>query len=173
MKKTILIAFMASLLLLSSCSRKSTAFGIWSEEGVDVYSTGRGYVKIEIGKELLSEMADGEYEEMIQELFPGVVLFGLTPEEWERRSEIISSLMDVIDAESIEEAYRKEKKSIKDSKYLENMALLSKGFDKELLDLVRKKGTDFFLYRAEDVVGKERDGKRKMVFLKKWIKAIV
>ncbi|MGN1164336.1 MAG: hypothetical protein ACI4S4_05965, partial [Candidatus Ornithospirochaeta sp.] len=101
------------------------------------------------------------------------LFFSLDEGEWRQRETVESSFVSFLGTESIEEAYRKEKKSIEKSRYLENMDEISGGFEKKLLAMVGKSGSDFTEYFADDVVEKEGNEEEKRLFLKKWIKAIV
>ena len=75
--KRLLLSLLPALLLvlLSSCSRGSESIGLWSEEGVVVYSSRDDGAMVTIDKALLQEMTgEGELEELVSSLFPRVKL---------------------------------------------------------------------------------------------------
>ena len=173
MKKTLSILLLA-LLLFASCRKGGESIGIWSDEGVLVYSNKGENSKIVVSSELFAELSkDIGMEEAISYLFPDTLMFPLKGGEWRQREIVTSSFVSFMGTETIEEAYGRERKSIEKSDYLENMGDISKGFEKELLDMVKKSGDQYREYSVDKVVGKEGGEEEKRLFLKKWIKAIV
>ena len=162
------------ILLFSSCSVKTDSIGVWSEEGAVVYTTRDDGGKIVIEKELMPILLmDGEE---IEDIFPGVEMYRLSSSEWRQRDFVISSLLSVTDKESVEESYEKENKALRKSKWEENMASISNGFDQRLLTYIRKNGGDYYLYSAQSAIGNtpiDPNEERIKASLKKWIKAIV
>ena len=174
--KRLLLSLLPALLLvlLSSCSRGSESIGLWSEEGVVVYSSRDDGAMVTIDKALLQEMTgEGDLEELVSSLFPRVKLYRVEVSQWRQREAVVSSFVAFTETESLTEAYGKEKKSISSSGFFSSMKTISEGFDEALFRMVKKYGSSFQEYRAETAVGEEEDGEGKALFLKKWIKAIV
>ena len=130
--KRLLLSLLPALLLvlLSSCARGSESIGLWSEEGVVVYSSRDDGAMITIDKALLQEMTgEGELEELVSSLFPRVKLYRVEVSQWRQREAVVSSLVAFTETESLTEAYGKEKKSISSSEFFSSMKTISEGFD--------------------------------------------
>ena len=174
MKKTLPFLVIFLLFFSFSCRKGGESIGIWSEKGAVVYSNKAGNSKIVVSGELLDEITkDMETEEAIRYLFPDTLFFPLDEGQWKQREIVEASLISFTATETMEEAYRKEKKSIGKSRYLENMEEISGDFERRLLSMVGKSGSRFSEYSADSVVGEEGGGEDKRLFLKRWIKAIV
>lgn len=171
--KRFLFLLLLVLFLFPSCSDKTESIGIWSEEGAYIYSNKDGNGKIFIDGDLMSILLS-EGEESVEELFDGVEMYKLSPSSWRQREIVTSSLLSITGIEDVEKVYEKERKHLISSKWNENMKEISNGFEKRLMDFVKKNGGDFYSYSASSVVDTTQgDGERIRVFLKKWIKAIV
>lgn len=173
MKKIVLSLLFLIMLLIPSCSKEVKTIVLVSPEGAVSYSEGRSFSKIIFSQELVKDLSkDSDTEEVFQTIFPDGKIYEVSGSEWNERKRIEAAFLPFTETTTIEEAYYKEKKSLKKSDYFKNIEAITHGFDRELFNMEEKNSGNFTLYEADNVIEIDSE-KDKIGFLKMWIKAIV
>lgn len=175
MRKLFLVVL--SLLLLSSCSFESKTFVLSSDIGTEVYlvqkEAGLVLSFSEDFQEKLSELSGFEREELFEDLFGDSAVYKTAKsEDYRKRQELLYLLNDAAEAANSLESFSENRKVLKDSKLIEELDLMTDGFDSALLEVADKDMDSYRVYSVDRIFHGEYDYEEAKSFLYDWIDSI-
>lgn len=174
--KKILFLFLL-VLMLSSCSSGSKTVMLVSESGMEIYTRGKHTSSMVVldaeTVQGLCAASDRSPLQIASQIAPDAEVYYAGATVYGERQELYSTLLGVTASASIPDVWKDHEKELKDSLLLSSLSAGTNGFDSVLADLIHESKNRFDVYHAEDVLEENCDYASAIVFLKRWIKAII
>ncbi|MBQ0070605.1 MAG: hypothetical protein KBS81_01895 [Spirochaetales bacterium] len=173
--KKILLSLLV-LLLLVSCSKGTETLAIASSKGAEIYACGKKKASLIVMDEETMKALIGpsgrDIRGIMEEIYHGDVYY-VEDSVYEERKKLYETLVKEAQTPSILELWAEEGKMLKDTELVGYLDGKTYGFEEKLAEMIGKKSSSYGVYRANDVLGENCDYKTAIIFLKRWIKAII